>query len=1017
MVACRLVRKICGFALIVGVLASPAVTQTYIYGQASLQSGTKPSGVAIADFNGDGRPDVAVANQGDNTVSVILTKSDGTFAARTDYPVGKVPLQVVTSDFNGDGIMDLAVVNSADNAISVLFGAGDGTFKSQVNFSTGRNPVAIAAGNFNGDGNTDLAVANHADDTVSVLLSDGKGTFTSQTPVSVSGAPYYILSGDANNDGKEDLFVLASSANSSDTVLLLTNAGNGAFSVNAIGGGTSIANMALGDFNNDGNLDVCFAVPSSDSVSILLGNGAGVFQPKSLATVSPLGSPPQSVAVGDFNHDGNLDLAVTLTYFIAVYPGNGDGTFGSSSIGGIPSFTSPLILAPADFNNDARLDLAVVIPDYDVALILLGNGDGTLASRADITLPASGGLASAVVADFNTDGKADLAVAQFNQTQQNIQGFVTELSGNGDGTFQKPVATPTSDVGISELVSADFTGNSHADLASADVNGNGGIAVFLGSGNGMFGSPIDSFMAGATLPMNPGPLATGDFNRDGKMDLIVGSENNGNNASPLYVLLSQGDGTFKANFIYNLAYGFVPDVAVADFNHDGFLDLAVTTQNELLVFSGKGDGTFQVPVPYTNTALFTNSVAVGDFNGDGKPDIVVGTAGGVLFYAGNGNGAFQFPVNTPTSLNLITLTAGDFNGDGLLDLATQGPNLSDSILLGNGDGTFRAAIPFEASYYPRAYTVGDLNGDAALDLVQFSTSNPTGIPPQTASVWLSTPVPSFTASSLQFGTQSVGTPSSAKTVILSNVGNSPLSLTKISASGDFSQTNTCLNTLVIKESCSIQVTFTPMSNGLDNGSLTFTDNAKTGTQRLVLTGWAGPPDFVPQVSPVSVTVKAGSSAMYSLVLASGGAFAGTVQVSCSGAPSEAKCMLSQSSVALSAGGTAKVQVSVATTAPSSAFLPLCFLRPTRTPYGAPIVILTFSIALVCALAWLTLAMKRLLRLLPAIAFSLVLAACGGGSVVTGPPPITGTPAGNYTLTLTTMSASSTHTTTLTLIVQ
>jgi FG-GAP-like repeat len=90
---------------------------------------------------------------------------------------------------------------------------------------------------------------------------------------------------------------------------------------------------------------------------------------------------------------------------------------------------------------------------------------------------------------------------------------------------------------------------------------------------------------------------TPDFNRDGKMDLIVGSENTGNNSSPLYVLMSQGDGTFKASFLYNLAYGLVPDVAVADFNHDGFLDLAATTQNEVLVFPGRGDGTLQVPVP------------------------------------------------------------------------------------------------------------------------------------------------------------------------------------------------------------------------------------------------------------------------------------------------------------------------------------------------------------------------------------------------------------------------------------
>src|SRR5208337_3086324 len=194
----------------------------------------------------------------------------------------------------------------------------------------------------------------------------------------------------------------------------------------------------------------------------------------------------------------------------------------------------------------------------------------------------------------------------------------------------------------------------------------------------------------------------------------------------------------------------------------------------------------------------------------------------------------------------------------------------------------------------------------------------------------------------------------------------------------------------------IQVTFTPTANGPRSGSLTFTDNAKPGTQKLALTGWAGPPDFVPSVSPASVTVKAGSSAMYLLVLTSGDGFAGTVQVSCSGAPSEANCMLSQQSVPLSANSVAKVQVTVSTTAPSSASLPP-FLTPTRSPYRAPFFIPTFSIAVVCALGWLTLASKRrFARLLSGVAFSLVLAACGsGGSGTSGPPPVVGTPAGNY----------------------
>jgi hypothetical protein len=622
-------------------------------------------------------------------------------------------------------------------------------------------------------------------------------------------------------------------------------------------------------------------------------------------------------------------------------------------------------------------------------------------------------VSGAVIDDFNNDGKPDLALAQFNQSFPDgvISGFVTGLLGNGDGTFQNSASTPSGDVGIGPLVSGDFIGNGNADLASANVPGPGGIAAFLGNGTGSFGAPIESLTNG-TPPIYPIVMTWGDFNRDGKMDLVAISF--GNNSSPLYMLLSQGDGTFTANLVYQLDYGSVPAVAVADFNHDGFLDLAATKSNTVLVFLGRGDGTFQEPVAYTESNVYPNSIAVGDFNGDGKTDMVVGhySEAIIFFYAGNGDGTFKAPVNMPSSLN-GSLAAADFNGDGFLDLI--GSPGYKFISLGNGDGTFHGAIPFWPTYGPGPEVFGDLNGDGTPDLVQSSKIFlSVGPGPETATVWLSTPTLSFTASSLQFGAQDIGTSSSPKTILLSNAGNAPLLFTGIAASGDFSQTNTCANTLAIKDGCSIQVKFTPTANGPGSGSLTFTDNARPSTQRLALMGWAGPPDFVPSVSPVSVTVKAGSSAEYSLVLTSGDGFAGTVQVSCSGASSKASCTLSQQSVPLSANGTAKVQVTVSTTAPSFASLPSM-----RSPFNKPLLIPAFSVASVGLLGWVTLRSKRqVARLLPGIAFSLVFAACsGGGSAGVEPPPVGGTPPGNYTLTLTTVSGNSTHTTTLTLVVK
>ena len=312
-----------------------------------------------------------------------------------------------------------------------------------------------------------------------------------------------------------------------------------------------------------------------------------------------------------------------------------------------------------------------------------------------------------------------------------------------------------------------------------------------------------------------------------------------------------------------------------------------------------------------------------------------------------------------------------------------------------------------------------MNGDGTVDLVQVGQAPGLQLGstvPQTATVWLSTPTLSFTASSLHFGEQNVGTSSSSKTIQVANAGNASLSLTRIAVSGDFSQTNTCDSILKIKNGCSVQVTFTPTANGPRNGSLTFDDNGRPGKKSLPLTGWAGPPDFVPSVSPSSVTVRSGSSAEYFVALGSGDGFAGTVQISCSGAPSKASCTLSSQSVQIVTNGTARVQVIVSTTAPSSAVsFPVSFTT-IHTPDKSAAT--AFCIALVCIWGGLALAStRRRARLLLALALCL-LAGCGGsGSGMTGPQPVSGTPSGNYTITLTMTSGDSTHSLTPTLVVQ
>ena len=321
-------------------------------------AGSGPQSVAVGDFNGDGKPDLAVVNSYSNNVSILLGNGDGTFQIHVDYPTGAQPGSVAIGDFNGDGKLDLAVVNSYSNNVSVLLGNGNGTFQPAVSYGTGSGtgPAFVAVGDFNHDGKLDLAVANSNSSNVSVLLGNGDGTFQTAVNYDVGGAPTSIAVGDFNHDGKLDLAV----ANSNSTyVSVLLGNGDGTFqtAVNYDVGGAPTS-IAVGDFNHDGKLDLAVAVPvpgPSTYVSVLLGNGDGTFQ-----TAVNYNAPyaPDAVAVGDFNGDGNLDLVVgNRSSNISVFLGNGDGTFRTAV--NYSAGYNPSSVAVGDFNNDGTLDLAV----------------------------------------------------------------------------------------------------------------------------------------------------------------------------------------------------------------------------------------------------------------------------------------------------------------------------------------------------------------------------------------------------------------------------------------------------------------------------------------------------------------------------------------------------------------------------------------------------------------------------------------------------------------------------------
>jgi hypothetical protein len=332
-------------------------------------AGTSDYSVAVGDFNGDGKLDLVVADYDTGVVCVLLGNGDGTFRPQVQYAVGTFPRGVAVGDFNGDGKLDLVVANSGGNNVSVLLGNGDGTFQLAVNYSTGSSPWSVAVADFNGDGKLDLVVANSGSNNVSVLLGNGDGTFQAAVNYPTSAQPSSVGVGDFNRDGKLDL---VTANGSSDNVSVLLGNGDGTFRPHVdYSTGADAASVTVADFNDDGKLDLAVAttcyVSCATGVSILLGNGDGTFQ----AHVDyPAGSDAFSTAVGDFNGDGKLDLAVANygSLSVSVLLGNGDGTFQPhvdySTVG------QPAWVAVGDFNRDGRVDLAVVTEANVVAVLL-----------------------------------------------------------------------------------------------------------------------------------------------------------------------------------------------------------------------------------------------------------------------------------------------------------------------------------------------------------------------------------------------------------------------------------------------------------------------------------------------------------------------------------------------------------------------------------------------------------------------------------------------------------------------
>jgi uncharacterized protein (TIGR03437 family) len=342
-------------------------------------SGTSPIYVIAGDFNGDGKPDLAIVNNVSNNVTVVLGDGSGGFTASPGSPfaVGTNPTFVAVGDFNGDGIQDLAVANFGDNTVTVLLGNGLGRFTEAMGspFAAGNGAYAVAVGDFNGDGIQDLAIADGGGTTVTVLLGNGSAGFTASqgSPFTVGNNPVALAVGDFNGDGIQDLAV----GNYNDnTVSVLLGDGFGGFGTpmgSPLTVGTTPASVVVADFNGDGKQDLATANTFDNTVTVLLGNGSGGFT-EAMNSPFAVGSYPTSVTVGDFNGDGIPDLATANDggTNVTVLLGNGLGGFTTAAGSPFGVGSGPDAVVGGDFNGDGIQDLVAANEDDNTVTVLLG---------------------------------------------------------------------------------------------------------------------------------------------------------------------------------------------------------------------------------------------------------------------------------------------------------------------------------------------------------------------------------------------------------------------------------------------------------------------------------------------------------------------------------------------------------------------------------------------------------------------------------------------------------------------
>jgi Bacterial Ig-like domain (group 3)/FG-GAP-like repeat/FG-GAP repeat len=888
-----------------------------------------------------------------------------------------------------------------------------------------------------------------------VFLGNADGTFQAGAYYDVADTTGNVAGftiDDVNGDGIPDIVVptVASTANPgvptfTGSVTTLIGKGDGTFTKGPVSSATWTDSLLpiTGDFNGDGKKDLLIGG------TVLFGAGDGTFTtgPTTPALATAFSSNVQTGAVGDLSNNGKLDVVVSQPGSVAIFIGNGDGTFQTGPVyAGLQDYMQVTI---TDIDGDGNPDIFLgtstdgiyINGGYDMEFpvfqILMGRGDGTFVDSAvyqqgTYNVPGSNYNNSLQMAsaDFNGDSKADVLVLDRNNVGTSPSSLLV-LPGDGKGNLGAPI---TSSINLTPtmVVAADMNHDQKPDavMIGPGIDANPKVSVLINQGNGKFAAEQDY-----TLGAAAGSLAVGDFNGDGFMDVAVSEGSAG-----VFVLLGQSNGTLGT--AKQIDPSNAVDVVAGSLTADGRTDLIVVDAGvaggqpgALLVYLGNADGSFTPATAPTTSAATYSVAALGDLNHDGKLDLIVagavagtnGNPGALNAYTllGNGDGTFQAASALPLIDGTATSIAlADFNKDGNLDVTLGDRNYYTEVLLGNGDGTLGEGL-IALGQQPATVGTADLLGNSYPELlvglpngaltVFLNQANWTSsiTPPALAATTtaLSASAATITAGASVTFTATVSGPSGNTTVPTGTVtfmeGTTTLGMGTLSATGAGAYATTALPT----GSDSITAVYGGDSNF--NGS---TSPAVTVTVNAVVV--ANPAFALSNSGNITVVPGAaiGNSSVIS-VTGSGG-FGGAVALTCALTPvaasDPAACSLSPASVTISGAPAQTSTLTITTTAATTAVVdPKAGGVGWYTAAGA-----TLACVLFCGIPGRRRGWRSVFGMLILLAcMSSLLVSCGGGSGGGGSTPSNpGTTAGAYTVTITGTSGSTAKSTTVALTV-